>query len=258
MARKEHHEEHENHERWVVSYADFMTLLFALFVVLYAVGAVDQKRVTAAEKSVRFAMHFKGTGGTNTMPIFNTAPAGGAGVMDGAATQVPMAPPNVQAVEALRRRLQNGLKPLLQRRPEKDDHVTVELQGRKLLIRLSAAHFFDAGEAVLRPDALPVIDAIMAELAPLKKPICVEGHTDDRPLPSTGRFQNNWELSAVRASSVVSYIERTRGLPPELLSVAGYGAARPLFSNASVTGRDMNRRIEIAVQYQDSAVLERF
>jgi chemotaxis protein MotB len=118
MAKKQHAEEHENHERWLVSYADFMTLLFAFFVVMYSVSRIDQKRMVEVVKSVKFAMHFKGTGGSDQLPIFEGPVSEG-----GCVTNMGEAGPNkqeVEAVEAVRRRIEKRLKGLLLERPRRD------------------------------------------------------------------------------------------------------------------------------------------
>ncbi|MEW5847909.1 MAG: flagellar motor protein MotB [Myxococcota bacterium] len=246
MARKKHHEEHENHERWLVSYADFITLLFAFFVVMYAVSSVDQKRVVAAEKSVRWAMHFKGNGGAGQIPLFPGS-AGGAGVTEGGSTPATHGQGRkTRQVETVRRRLETALRQHLDDAP-KPHRVVLEVDGRKLIIRLSTSHFFDPAGAALRPEVFPVLDALAEELGPLQRPIRVDGHTDDRPLTNT-RFRSNWELSACRAAAVVQYLEQVHNIPPALLSLGGHGAARPVVSNESAEGRERNRRIDIVVE----------
>jgi chemotaxis protein MotB len=247
VAKRVVHEEHENHERWLVSYADFMTLLFAFFVVMYAVSSVDTKRVTAAQKSVRWAMHFEGKGGTNSLPLYSTAPAGGQGMLDSALAG-PMVRQRIRKAEDTRKQLEKKLAPMLMGQKNRGGKVVVEVDGRTLRVRLSAGQFFDAGSAVLRPDALPVLDIIMEEVTPLQQALRVEGHTDDRLVG--GRFKSNWELSSSRAAAVVDYIERAHGYPSSMLSLVGYGASRPLKSNNSSDGREANRRIDLSVEFE--------
>ncbi len=244
MARRQTHEEHENHERWLVSYADFITLLFAFFVVMYSVSSVDQKRVVQAQKSVRWAMHFKGTGGTATFPLFKGAPAGGNGVVDGSE---PGGQPMSITADQSRKRVEQRFMTAMSNAKARGA-VAVELEGTVLRVRLSTGTFFDPGSAALRPDALPLLDILMDEVAQFQRPLRVEGHTDDRTATST-RTRNNWELSALRAASVVAYLEAAHQYPPRLLSVVGHGASKPLQDNATADGREANRRIELCVEF---------
>src|SRR6266480_4925499 len=115
--KKEVHEEHENHERWLVSWADFMTLLFAFFVVMYAVSRVDNKRVIQAEQSVRWAMHMGGEGGVTKLQIFDGPPSEGGVILNMSGGQMGTAPE--QAIEQLRQRVERRLRPFVLQRPSK-------------------------------------------------------------------------------------------------------------------------------------------
>jgi chemotaxis protein MotB len=115
------------------------------------------------------------------------------------------------------------------------------------MVRLSVAHFFDPSAAALRPEVIPVLDVIANELAGIRRPIRVEGHTDDQPTLGT-RYRDNWDLSASRAASVTAYLERAHRIPPDLLSAAGYGDSRPTASNDTPQGRELNRRIDLVVE----------
>jgi chemotaxis protein MotB len=247
VAGKHEEEEHENHERWLVSYADFITLLFAFFVVLYSVSRVDNKRMSQVIHSIKFAMHFKGTGGVDKLPVFEGPPSEG-----GCITNVGDAPRKKieethAIVEGLRRRIEKKLHNVLQSRPEATKTVVFQVEGRNLIIRLSAARFFDPSQAAIRPQMIPVLDAIAAELASLRRGIRVDGHTDDSPVGSS-RYRDNWELSSSRAAAVVSYIQRAFKVDGKMLSSAGYGSSRPLYGNDTAQGREANRRVELAVE----------
>ncbi len=251
MARKHKHEEHENHERWLVSYADFITLLFAFFVVLYSVSRVDNKKLAQAATSVQWALHYKGTGGVGAMPIFEGPPSeGGCAANTGPAAA--SSPQAKKAAENLRRKIEKRLKPLLQDK-KTASAVVVETANGKLNIRLSAARFFDAAQAALRPEALPVLDAIAEELAGLNRPVRVEAHTDDSPVK--GKFRNNWDLSAARAVTVVSFLEAGHQIAPAMLAAAGMGGSRPLVANDSAEGREANRRVELVVELTSADLL---
>ncbi|MBL8913521.1 MAG: flagellar motor protein MotB [Archangium sp.] len=245
MAKKHKHEEHENHERWVISYADLVTLLFALFVVLYASSRVDTNKLAQASESMRWALHFKGEGGVNKLAIFRGPPTEG-----GCVTNLGSTPPNSsqqkKLVEDARRKLEKALKPWLMHK-EKNPTVSVEIENGKLRLRLSAMRFFDPASAALRPEALAVLDAIGSELEAGSSLIRVEGHTDDGAI-SSSKYRSNWDLSAARAATVVSYLEQGHQIDPVRLSAAGLGSSHPLVSNDTPENRELNRRIEIVLE----------
>lgn len=254
MAKKEIHEEHENHERWLVSYADFMTLLMAFFVVMYSVSRVDHKRMIDVVKSIKFAMHFKGQGGVDAMPIFD-GPASEGGCMANLADAERPSQKQVEAIEAMRRRMEKKFKGFLLEKPGMTTSVSLHIEGKKLMVRLSVAHFFDPAAAALRPEVMPVLDVVASELGKMRRPVRVEGHTDDVP-PVTSRYRDNWDLSASRAASVTSYIERAHRIPANLLSAAGYGDSRPVASNDTPQGRELNRRIDLVLEVRASDNLD--
>ena len=123
------------------------------------------------------------------------------------------------------------------------------------MVRLSVARFFDPMQAAIRPDVLPVLDVVAEELAQMHRPIRVEGHTDDTPV-TTGRYRDNWDLSASRAASVTSYMERVHRISGNLLSAAGYGESRSVASNDTPAGRELNRRIDLVVEVRSSDNLD--
>jgi chemotaxis protein MotB len=246
MAKKQHHEEHENHERWLVSYADFITLLFAFFVVLYSTSRVDNKRMQQVVHAIKFAMHFKGTGGVDKIPLFEGPPSEG-GCIANVGSDKKTKQEEIHKVENIRRKLENKLAQFLQNRAEPSKTVIFQTEGKRLIIRLSAARFFDASQAAIRPEVLPILDAIASELIDLRKNIRIEGHTDDSPVNSS-RYRDNWDLSSSRAAAVASYIQRAYRLDGQMLSAAGYGSTRPLQPNDSAAAREANRRVEMAIE----------
>lgn len=253
MAKKQIHEEHENHERWLVSYADFITLLFAFFVVMYSTSRVDNKRVNEVVKSIKFAMHFKGEGGVDVMPIFEGPVSEGGCVSAIESERLNLR--QIESVEALRQRMEKKFKGLVIEKPNSTGAVTLHVEGRKLMIRLSVAHFFDPTHAVLRPEVIPVLDAMAAELIKFRRPIRVEGHTDDAPMTNP-RYRDNWDLSASRAASVVAYFDRTHRISRSLLSAAGYGDSQPIATNDTAAGRELNRRIDLVVEVRQTDTLD--
>ncbi|MEW6433326.1 MAG: flagellar motor protein MotB [Myxococcota bacterium] len=251
MARKHKHEEHENHERWLVSYADFITLLFAFFVVMYSVSRVDNKRMVAAAQSIKWALHFAGNGGVGELPIFQGPPSNG-GTVTGMGAGGAMTSERIKQIDQLKKRLEKRLKPyLLDKRVAQT--VVVEVANGRLTVRLSASAFFDASDAALRPEALPVLDAIATELEATGRPVRVEAHTDDTSVGGK-RFRNAWELSAARAATVTAYLQDAHRMDPALLTAAGRAAAHPLVPNDSPEHREMNRRVEMVVDLYSTDV----
>jgi chemotaxis protein MotB len=155
--------------------------------------------------------------------------------------------------EKMRRKLQKRLDAFLLNRPEMAKSVVVAVEGKRLVVRLSAARFFDPNQAAVRPEMIPVLDVIAGELAALARPVRVEGHTDDAPT-GTRRFRDNWELSSSRASSVVSYVQRAHRIDGRLLTAAGHGSTRPMATNDTAAGREANRRIEMVVDVADDGL----
>jgi chemotaxis protein MotB len=205
-------------------------------------------------KSIKFAMHFKGQGGVDSIPIFD-GPASEGGCQANLADSERPSQKQIEGVEAMRRRMEKKFKGFLMEKPGLTTAVTLHVEGKKLMVRLSVAHFFDPMQAAIRPDVIPVLDVVAEELARMHRPIRVEGHTDDTPV-ITNRYRDNWDLSASRAASVTSYIERAHRVPGTLLSAAGYGDSRPIASNDTAAGRELNRRIDLVIEVRPSDNLD--
>jgi len=245
MAKKHKHEEHENAERWVLTYADLLTLLFALFVVLYASSQVDTNKLAQATESMKWALNFAGEGGITKLAIFKGPPSEG-GCQSNLGSQPMTSAVQKQMVQALRRKIEKQLKSFLMKQ-EKTPSISLELTGGRLNIRLAASRFFDAAGSTLRPESLAVLDAIATEIGDSGFQIRVEGHTDDEPIRN-GKVRNNWDLSAQRAVTVVSYLEAAHGIDPTRLAAEGLGSTRPLVSNDTPENREINRRIELVLE----------
>jgi chemotaxis protein MotB len=262
--RKKGHASGHNDERWLLTYSDMITLLMALFIIMWAISTVNDSKFDQLSKSLSDAF-----GGS----IFQ----GNKKVIDGSsgskAEIVPTRPNEstsstakelTQAVQnaAAARELEN-LKAL---KAEVDAYVGAKglsgkidtsIDERGLVIRiLPDDMLFDTGEAELRPEARPVLGEIARLLRGLDgtNPVHVEGNTDNVPI-STDRFRNNWELSAGRAVTVLTFLEES-GFDPTRMSAIGYGEQRPVASNATAAGRALNRRVEIVVVRQAVAQAE--
>jgi len=234
MSRKKKHPEHVNHERWLVSYADFMTLLFAFFVVMFAVSQVDSKKVG------RFTESFsKATG----IDIF---PESGVGLLPSGESQT-QSESGAKSDNMLPSDLAELKTTLAKMAKTAELPATLQVVQRRneLVIRLSESFFFGAGDASLEGPAAKSVKAIASELAKRKVSIRIEGHTDNRPI-RTARFRSNWELSTARATSVIAVLADS-GIAPERLSAAGYGEFHPVAPNETDEGRRQNRRVDIVV-----------
>lgn len=209
----------EGRDRWLISYADLVTLLFALFVVLFA--AADRERARAISHSL--AAEF---GEAET-----TAPASGGGVLPGS-TRLE------REEEAINRAFANN--------PALASRARVTRTDKGLVISLAEAGFFAPGQADLRDDALSLTDALADALRDDDAQLRVEGHTDSQPI-SNSRYPSNWELSTARAANVLARL-RARDIASSRLSVAGYADERPVADNSTPEGRAQNRRVDIVVQ----------
>jgi chemotaxis protein MotB len=233
MARKKKHPEHVNHERWLVSYADFVTMLFAFFVVMFAVSQVDSKKVG------RFTESFSKAVGIELFPL------AGEGIMPGGITPVPSESNEGKSeVQAQ----MNDLRSELVRMRGKADlppDVKVIQRRNELVIRLSDNLLFSPGDDTLKDPSRASVKALGAALAARSVDVRVEGHTDDRPI-HTARFRSNWDLATSRAASVVAVLAEA-GMLPSRLSAAGYGEFHPIASNDTDEGRKLNRRVDLVV-----------
>jgi chemotaxis protein MotB len=241
MARKKRHEEHVNHERWLVSYADFITLLFAFFVTLYAISQVDAKKLGSLVKSMQSAFETRVfDAGSQKL---NLTDNGATGVEQQKLVE-PISPLVVHADPSFRK-----IQATIRERLVKErfvDKVRFIHDKRGLVISLTEAGFFDSGEAELKGSSLVVLDAIADSVLTLPNQIRIEGHTDTTPI-HTSRFPSNWELSTARATYVLSYLTNRFPFKPSRLSVAGYGEYRPVASNATPESRALNRRVDLVI-----------
>ena len=234
MAKKKH-EEHENHERWLVSYADFITLLFAFFVVMYSISSVNEGKFRTVSDSIKAALN----------PI--VSPANTAVPFTIGQNKAVTVNPTIDTVkEPAVRRLREIMRSL-KNETQLDIIQMKELTNGDIVLTLPDTVLFRTGEAVLRPEARPFIQAISEVLIELDRHVRVEGHTDNVPI-STAQFPSNWELSATRAVTVVRTLSELYGLPADHLTAVGHADSRPLADNLTPEHRTKNRRVELVVQ----------
>ena len=253
MRRRAHAEEHENHERWLVSYADFITLLFAFFVVMYSLSTVNEGKYRVLSDSLVSAfrnvnVNSRGeqmTAGARAPVTQPTLPQIGA---------KPVVPPRNareeerkrQAREKMREMAKEILGVLAPLVREGKVSVTEGLKG--ITVEINASVLFPVGEARLQPAAVKALRAVADVAATADFPITVEGHTDPTPI-ATPQFPSNWELSGARASSVVRLFVDA-GVAAQRLTATGYGEQRPVASNDTQEGRARNRRVTILIEAQ--------
>lgn len=255
MALKKEPEKHANHERWLVSYADFITLLFAVFVVLYAMGQSDKKKVEEVMQSLQQSFGMTNAGATS--PKVNVIPSK-------AMTVIPALKPEVSIAPSGRQRSGTGKS----RAEEKDfrqikatveaylvkqgaqNKVTLEITRRGLIVSLKEAGFFNSGQANIKPEAYELINTIAEVMTQYNNPLRLEGHTDNVPI-STAQFPSNWELSTARATNALKYLLKNYDVDSDKISATGYGEYRPLADNATAEGRAKNRRVDLVMLSND-------
>jgi len=253
VSRRHKKKAHANHERWLVSYADFITLLFAFFVVLYASSQADKKKAAQVAASIKGAFQQMGVF-TGSSPNDLGVP-GSPGPLHPELTDSPLRVVKVAGaddkanatggygvdVDELRRELENALGDEI-RKHEVQMRVTPE----GLVVSLREVGFFNSGEAELLEDGQATLARIAAILGSRGFEIRVEGHTDNIPI-HTSRFKSNWELSSARATQVVALLIEKYSFDPLLISAAGYSEYRPIGSNETLQGRAANRRVDLVV-----------
>jgi chemotaxis protein MotB len=239
MARKKYEEPGENHDRWLVSYADFVTLLFAFFVVMYAISVVNEGkyRVLSDALGDAFGGHAAPTA-AKTPSAHVEPPLPLSSIVARRRTEA--ARREKERLTTLARQLGATLAPLV-----KAGKVRVTQSGRGVSVEINASVLFDSGDARLTGDSVEALRAVAGLLKADTHAIQVEGHTDNLPI-ANALFPSNWELSAVRASSVVRLFIDS-GMAPERLTAVGHGENQPVASNADPVGRARNRRVAVTI-----------
>ncbi len=242
MARKKKPEEHENLERWLVSYADFITLMFAFFVVMYSLSSLNEGKYRILSESLIVAFQ-------NPSALIKQKPEVAAGqkvIMQPqtAIIRKPMADSRTrqqeQKMKSLAKDVMKVLDPLV-----KEGQVKITQSERGVAIEINASVLFSSGDAKLTSESIKVLTAVGQVLTQVDNPIQIEGYTDDVPIKSPV-FPSNWELSAARASSVVRLFEEN-GVDPERMVAVGYGENHPVDSNDTAEGRSRNRRVTVMI-----------
>ncbi len=254
--RRRQRSTHANHERWLVSYADFITLLFAFFVVLYSSSQVDQRKVGKLATAIQVAFQELGVFPASSKiavvdssePVpFNTVQAIENAERTAALGRIAPSPKGMLGasesgdLSSLRQELEDALAPEIQRQ-----EVAVLVGPDGLIVSLREIGFFDSGSAKIRDNSLSAFGRIAWLLAERPYRVRIEGHTDNRPIHNT-EFSDNWDLSTARATELVRLLIMKYGFAPERLSAAGYAEYHPVSSNDTPELRAQNRRVDVVV-----------
>lgn len=236
MARRRRNEEPINHERWLVSYADFITLLFAFFVVMYSISSVNEGKYKVLSDSME-GIFKQAERSIKPIPIGDEpfkgqTDAEGDGESTGGLAQDPL--------ESIAEQIREQFEGLLG-----GGQLYVRANEMWLELELSSSLLFPSGDAIPHQDAFNIIEKISGILAPFENPIQVEGFTDNLPI-STAQYPTNWELSAARAASIVRMLAMD-GVKPERLAAVGYGEFQPIVENTDAVGRARNRRVVLVI-----------
>jgi len=227
-------------DRWLISYADYVTLLLAFFVTIYAVSRLDNAKLLQAQHSIQRALNAPVfLGGFPLEPGVGDLPVPGA---QGDLPQAGLRASPPTQIEEVAREVQQSLQGQVFH-PD----IRLVMTGRGLVIHLPEFLFFDTGEARIRAQAEPLLNRLADLLRKIPNPVVVEGHTDNVPI-NTPQFPSNWELSVHRATNLVRYLIEQQHLDPSRFAAAGYGQYAPLAGNDDESGRRLNRRVDIVIK----------
>lgn len=238
-------------ERWLITYADLITLLMIFFVLMYTMSQIDAKKYEAVANSLSIVL---------TGEAITILEDGGSSVLDGSASQlIPEGTVNMPDNQAQLNEVKELIANFIAGQElgtadgaskntgtKLSEHIIVYEQERGLVISFKDTLLFSSGSADLAPQARSIITQVGTALVDLPNYIRVEGHTDDLPI-NTGKFPSNWELSVLRSANVVHVLNEQANIPAERLSIIGYGEFRPLVPNDSQINRAMNRRVDIVI-----------
>lgn len=259
MARRKKQPEHENHERWLVSYADFITLLFAFFVVMFATSQTDKGKAQQVSDSVKRALE----GEKMTQVV--AAILGGTVTDTGKGNAMMHGPGGARQSEEEKNakkdeklaELLPSLKVLSEELKKEiaEGKIQISMQARGLVVSFNQAALFAPGEDVISPEAYEGLEKVAAAIAKMPNPVRLEGHTDSTPI-NTARFHSNWELSAARSIAILELLSSKFSVPRNRLSIAGYADTAPVAPNETEEGRARNRRADIVILNEQGVIAE--
>ncbi|KAB0671871.1 OmpA family protein [Oryzomonas sagensis] len=251
MALKREPEKHPNHERWLVSYGDFITLLFAVFVTLYAMSQTDKKKVEEVMQSLQQSFGMVTAGAP--APKINVIQSKPISIIPTIKPEMSVAPSGrsrsgqarTRAEEKDFRQIKSSIEAYLVKQGAQNK-VNLTITRRGLIVSLKEAGFFDSGQAQIKQSAYELLNTIAEVMTQYNNPLRIEGHTDNAPI-STAQFPSNWELSTTRATNVLKYLLKYYDAEPEKISATGYGEFRPVADNSTPENRAKNRRVDMVL-----------
>ena len=256
MARKKRHPEHPNHERWLISYADFITLLFAFFVVMFASSQSNKSKAQAAADAMTKA--FEGQKVSAVM----SAIFGGTIEDKGKGNAMMRGPGGAQKAQEEKKELKlaellPSLKVLTEELQKEiaSGRIQISMEPRGLVVSFTQAALFPSGEDDISLDSYDSLKKLASAISKIPNPVRLEGHTDSIPI-KTKRFRSNWELSAARSIALLDLLSDRYGMPLDRMSIAGYADTAPLGSNDTVEGRARNRRVDIVILNEQGLIGE--
>lgn len=232
--RRKRLNDNENLDRWLLTYADLITLLLAFFVVMYSMSVIDAKKFGAMQEALRGKLK----GGPSLLKHPDPKADKGHGIL------------KLGNLKIIQQKIENRFKGL-----NKVRGVETEITERGLVIHIMESLLFKSGSAELQSSAIDVLDQIADAVRFIPNHIRVEGHTDDQTI-TTSLFQSNWELSTARATAVVRYYMDGLGIGAHRLSALGYGAYRPIRVNNSIENRAANRRVDVVILTMELTMTE--
>lgn len=241
---KQKHEEHENHERWIIPYADMVTLLFAFFVVMYSISQQDLARLKNVSESVQEAFMGHKKGGPKNKKTILAKSASEADAKTGSRFIARRTVNNQDVIDEVEKKLQQeGFDLIFQ---DKISPIQVKLDSRGVVISISGGFLFDEGSTEVQPQMYPVLGMIADIIKGTDRLVLIEGHTDKQQTVGSLVY-SNWELSTLRATSTARLLIEQYAIDPKRLTASGYAHYRPIADNASAQGRAQNRRVEVVL-----------
>ncbi|WP_297835491.1 flagellar motor protein MotD [Pseudomonas sp.] len=243
MARRRRVEEHENHERWLVSYADFITLLFAFFVVMYSISSLNEGKYKVLSQALIGAFNEPDRslkpipiGDEKPLTIMPSEPL----IKDSEEVDAGLAQSSITPLQAIADQVSEAFGDLI-----KSNQMTIRGNELWIEIELNSSLLFGSGDAMPSDMAFNLIEKVAKILSPFDNPVHVEGFTDDQPI-RTAQYPTNWELSSARAASIVRMLA-IDGINPARMASVGYGEFQPVASNTTAEGRAHNRRVVLVI-----------
>lgn len=242
--RRKGHQAHANHERWVISYADFITLLFAFFVVMFATANADKGKARAVAEAVKEAL-------SQSKEAKVVQMVKEAAEEDKAAAAAGGKPEDVKKELApIQKQLAKQLHPEIAK-----GQIELKMEARGLVISFKQAALFDSGADVVKASAVDSIAKVAQAVVGIPNPVRLEGHTDNQPIHND-RFSTNWELSSARSIAMLQMMTTKFNIPVQRLAVSGYADVAPIASNETEEGRARNRRVDVVILSSQAALQE--